>query len=65
MLGCICFGGKVSVSTKKVEAAVKEWPVRKTQRLVRGFVQFCNFYAKVLQLRLELEMFIKLYRVNG
>jgi hypothetical protein len=40
-------GGKVCVSTKKV-AAVKKWSVTKTQREVRSFVQFYNFYAKFI-----------------
>jgi hypothetical protein len=44
-LGYTNSGGKLSVSTKKVEA-VKEWPVPKTQREVHSFVQFCNVYAK-------------------
>jgi hypothetical protein len=40
----IVTGGKLSVSTKNFKA-VKEWPVPKTQREVRSFVQFCYFYA--------------------
>jgi hypothetical protein len=35
-------GGKLSVLTKKIEA-VKEWPVLRTQRVARSFVQFCIF----------------------
>jgi hypothetical protein len=38
---------KVYVSTKKVEA-VADWLLPTTQRDVRSFVQFCNFYAKFL-----------------
>jgi hypothetical protein len=39
--------GKISVSTKKVEA-VADWPLPKTQKEVRSFVQFCNFYARFI-----------------
>jgi hypothetical protein len=39
--------GKNSVSTKKVEA-ITDWPVPKTQKEVRSFVQFCNFYARFI-----------------
>jgi hypothetical protein len=46
-LGYTISGGKLCVSQKKVEA-VKEWPVPRTQREVRNFVQFCNFYAKFI-----------------
>jgi hypothetical protein len=35
---------KISVSTKNVEA-VANWPVHTTQKEVRSFVQFSNFYA--------------------
>jgi hypothetical protein len=38
--------GTISVSTKKVEA-VTIWRVHATQE-VRSFVQFCNFYAKLI-----------------
>jgi hypothetical protein len=34
----------MSVSTKKV-GAVADWPVHTTQKEVRSFVQFCNFYT--------------------
>jgi hypothetical protein len=40
-LGYTVSGGKLSVSTKKVED-VKDWPVPKTQREVRIFVNFCK-----------------------
>jgi hypothetical protein len=43
-LGYIVSAGKISVSTKIVEA-VADWPVPTTQKEVRSFVQFCNFYA--------------------
>jgi hypothetical protein len=46
-LGYTVYGGKLSVSTKKVEA-VKEWLVPKTQHEVRTFVQFCSIYAKLI-----------------
>jgi hypothetical protein len=39
--------GKISVSTKKVEA-VGDWPVPTTQKEVRSFVLFCNFYARFI-----------------
>jgi hypothetical protein len=39
--------GKISVSTKKVEA-VADWPMPKTQKEVHSFVQFCNFYARFI-----------------
>ena len=45
--GYIVSAGKVSVLTKKVEAVV-DWPVPKTQKEVRSFVQFCNFYARFI-----------------
>jgi hypothetical protein len=44
-LGYIVSGGKTLVTIKKVEA-FKDWPVPTTQKEVRSFVQFCNFYAK-------------------
>jgi hypothetical protein len=37
----------ISVSTKKVEA-VADLPVPTTQKEVRSFVQFCNFYARII-----------------
>jgi hypothetical protein len=37
--------GKMSISIKKVEADA-ERPVPMTQKEVRNFLQFCNFYAK-------------------
>jgi hypothetical protein len=43
-LGYNMSAGKISVSTKKVEA-VADWLVPKTQKEVCSFVQFCNFYA--------------------
>jgi hypothetical protein len=46
-LGYTVSAGKISVSTKKVEA-VADWPVPTTQKEVRSFVQFCNFYAKFI-----------------
>jgi small nuclear ribonucleoprotein (snRNP)-like protein len=46
-LGYTVSAGKISVSTKKVEAVV-DWPVPMTQRKVRGFVQSCNFYARFI-----------------
>jgi hypothetical protein len=39
--------GKISVSTKKIEA-VAIWPVLTMQEEVRSFVQFFNFYAKFI-----------------
>jgi hypothetical protein len=47
-----CLGYKVSnsenyVSTKKVEA-VADWPLPTTQKEIRSFVHFCNFYAKFI-----------------
>jgi hypothetical protein len=44
-LGYLVSDGKISVSTKKV-VDVANWPVPKTQKEVRSFVQFCNFYAR-------------------
>jgi hypothetical protein len=43
-LGYNLSAGKILVFTKKVEA-VADWPVPTTQKVVRGLVQFCNFYA--------------------
>jgi hypothetical protein len=43
-LGYTVSTGKISVSTKKVEA-VADWTVPTTQKEVRSFVQFCNFHA--------------------
>ena len=43
-LGYTVADGKLSVSEAKV-AAVRDWPVPKTQSEVRNFVQFCNFYS--------------------
>jgi hypothetical protein len=47
-LGCIVSAYQISVSTKKVEA-VAYWPVPTTQKEVRSFVLFCNFYARFIQ----------------
>jgi hypothetical protein len=44
-LGYSTSGGKLSVSTNKVEA-VEEWPVPKTQREVHSFVHAFSFWAK-------------------
>jgi hypothetical protein len=46
-LGCIVPAGKISVSTKKVEA-VADWSMPTTQKEVRSFVLFCNFYARFI-----------------
>jgi hypothetical protein len=46
-LGYTVSAGKISVSTKKVEA-VADWPVPTTQMEVRSLVQFCNFYARFI-----------------
>jgi hypothetical protein len=46
-LGYTVSNGKISVSTKKVEA-VADWPMPTTQKEVRSFVQFCNFYARLI-----------------
>mmetsp|Transcript_32607 Transcript_32607/g.82239 ORF Transcript_32607/g.82239 Transcript_32607/m.82239 type:complete len:736 (-) Transcript_32607:576-2783(-) len=46
-LGYTVADGKLSVSEAKV-AAVRDWPVPKTQSEVRSFVQFCNFYSKFI-----------------
>jgi hypothetical protein len=39
--------GNIFVSTKKLEA-VADRPMPTTQKEVRSFVQFCNFYAKFI-----------------
>jgi hypothetical protein len=39
--------GKMYISAKKVEA-IADWPMPTTQKEVRSFVQFCNFYAKFI-----------------
>jgi hypothetical protein len=46
-LGYTVSAGKISVSTKKVEAAA-DWLVPTTQKEVRSFVHFCNLYAKFI-----------------
>jgi hypothetical protein len=46
-LGYTLPAGKISVSTKNVEA-VADWPMPKTQKEVRSFVQYCNFYARFI-----------------
>jgi hypothetical protein len=46
-LGYTMSAGKFSVSTEKV-AAVAEWPVPTTQKEVRSFVKFCNFYSRFI-----------------
>jgi hypothetical protein len=46
-LGYIMFAGKNSVSITKVEAVANS-PLPTTQKEVRNFVQFCNFYAKFI-----------------
>jgi hypothetical protein len=46
-LGYTVSAGKTSVSTKKVKA-VADWRVPTTQKEVRSFVQFCNFYARFI-----------------
>jgi hypothetical protein len=47
-LGYIVSDGKISVSTRKVEA-IANCPMPTTQKEVRiSFVQFCNFYAKFI-----------------
>jgi hypothetical protein len=46
-LGYTVSAGKISVSTKKVEAVV-DWHVPTTHKEVRSFVQFCNFYARFI-----------------
>jgi recombinational DNA repair protein (RecF pathway) len=44
-LGYTLSTGKILVSTKKVEA-VADKPVPTTQKEVRNFGKFCNFYAR-------------------
>jgi hypothetical protein len=46
-LGYTVSSGKISVSTKKVEAEA-DWPVPTTQKEARSYVQFCNFYARFI-----------------
>jgi hypothetical protein len=46
-LGYTVSVGKISVSTKKVEA-VADWQVPTTQKEVRSSVQFCNIYARFI-----------------
>jgi hypothetical protein len=46
-LGYTVSACKISVSTEKVEAFA-DWPVSTTQKEVRNFVQFCNFYARFI-----------------
>jgi hypothetical protein len=46
-LGYTVSAHKISVSTKKVEV-VADRPVPTTQKEVRSFVQFCNFYARFI-----------------
>jgi hypothetical protein len=46
-LGYTVYACKISVSTTKVEA-VADWPVPTTQKEVRSFVRFCNFYARFI-----------------
>jgi hypothetical protein len=46
-LGYTMSASKIFVSTKKVEA-VADWPSPTTEKEVRSFVQFCNFYAKFI-----------------
>jgi hypothetical protein len=46
-LGYTISARKISVSTEKVEA-IADWPVPTTQKEVRNFVQFCNFYARFI-----------------
>jgi hypothetical protein len=46
-LGYTVLARKVSVSTRKLEA-VADKRVPTTQKEVRSFVQFCNFYAKFI-----------------
>jgi hypothetical protein len=47
-LNLTMLAGKISVSTKKVKA-VADWPVPTTQKEIRSFVQFCNFYAILIR----------------
>jgi hypothetical protein len=46
-MGYTVLAGKISVSTKKVEA-VADSLVPTTQKEVRSSVQFCNFYARFI-----------------
>jgi hypothetical protein len=46
-MGYLVSAGKISVSTKKIEA-VTDLPMPMTQKEVRSFVQFCNFYARLI-----------------
>jgi hypothetical protein len=46
-LGYTVLDGKIYVSTKKVEA-VADWQVPTTQKEVRSFVQFYNFYTRFI-----------------
>jgi hypothetical protein len=46
-LGCIVSANKFSILTKRVEA-VADYLVFTTQKEVRSFVQFCNFYARLI-----------------
>jgi hypothetical protein len=46
-LGYTVPSGIISVSTKKVKA-VADWPVPTTQKEVRSFVQFCDFYDRII-----------------
>jgi hypothetical protein len=46
-LGYTVSAGKISVSTKKVEA-VADLPVPTTQKEVRSLVHFCNFYDRFI-----------------
>jgi hypothetical protein len=46
-VGYTMSAGKISVSTKNVEA-VADWPVPTTLKEVRSFVQFCNLYARYI-----------------
>jgi hypothetical protein len=46
-LGYTVSAGKISISTKKVEV-VADLPMPTTQKEVRIFAQFCNFYARFI-----------------
>jgi hypothetical protein len=46
-LGYTVSASKIWVSTKKVEAAAN-MPIPATQKEVRSFVQFCNFYTRFI-----------------
>jgi Ni,Fe-hydrogenase I large subunit len=46
-LGYKVFAGKISASTRKVEAAV-DWRVPTTQKVVRSIVQLYDFYARFI-----------------